>query len=252
MLNTVPQNAKPDSPSPPSSSWSDPPSVTCKSYDIPVTEDIFQVSLPNSPLRETEDTLTVSDSSFALPSVSEIALPPLRQDKSLPASPRTPATPSSSYIASRFSLLGRSSSGGAADLQDRTRRRRPVLLDDQSSLLRLSAVIRARTSDPLSDVVTSPKSPPPPSPSTPPFLPYAHPRPGKILQLTGDDSAQAFHNAKQAQANLPWYLKHQHSEEEIKVEFDGTVKAGTLPALVERLVVDPLREDIVTASIVIT
>jgi son of sevenless-like protein len=62
------------------------------------------------------------------------------------------------------------------------------------------------------------------------------------LQLTGDDSAQAFHNARQAQANLPWYLKHRHSEEEIKLDFDGAVKAGTLPALVEHLVVDPLRE----------
>ena len=139
-------------------------------------------------------------------------------------------------------MLGRSSSGGAVDLQDRTRRRRPVLLDDQSSLLRLSTIIRTRASDQSSEFVSSPRPPPPLSPSTPPFLPYAHPRPGKILQLTGDDSAQAFHNAKQAQANLPWYLKHQHGEEEIKLEFDGTVKAGTLPALVERLVVDPLRE----------
>jgi len=148
-------------------------------------------------------------------------------------------------------VLGRSSSGGAIDLQDRTRRRRPVLLDDQSSLLRLSTIIRARTSDQLSDLVSPSRPPPPLSPSAPPFLPYAHPRPGKILQLTGDDSAQAFHNAKQAQANLPWYLKHQHGEEEIKLEFDGTVKAGTLPALVERLVVDPLREEPVTASVAI-
>jgi len=62
------------------------------------------------------------------------------------------------------------------------------------------------------------------------------------LQLTGDDSAQAFHNAKQARANLPWFLKHRYAEEEIKLDFDGTVKAGTLPALVEHLVVDSLRE----------
>ncbi len=62
------------------------------------------------------------------------------------------------------------------------------------------------------------------------------------MQLTGDDSAQAFHNAKQARANLPWFLKHRYAEEEIKLDFDGTVKAGTLPALVEHLVVDSLRE----------
>jgi len=83
----------------------------------------------------------------------------------------------------------------------------------------------------------------PPSPLTYPFPPRARPRPGKVLQLTGDDSAQAFHNAKQAQANLPWYLKQRHGEEEIKLEFDGTVKAGTVPALVEHLVADPLREN---------
>jgi son of sevenless-like protein len=68
------------------------------------------------------------------------------------------------------------------------------------------------------------------------------------LQLTGDDSAQAFHNARQARANLPWYLKHRHGDEEIKLEFDGTVKAGTLSALVEHLVVDSLRENRFSAS----
>ncbi|KAH9065896.1 ras GEF [Lactarius vividus] len=201
--------------------------VTGKSHDVPATEDDLQVPPPNPALCETENVLEISDSS---------ARPPLRLDKSLPASP-APTTPSSD-IESKFGGLGRSSSGGAID---RSRRRRPVLLDDQSSLLRLSTIIRARTSDQLSDLVGPPKTSLPPSPSAPTFLPYAHPRPGKVLQLTGDDSAQAFHNAKQAQANLPWYLKHQHGEEEIKLEFDGTVKAGTLPALVERLVVDPLR-----------
>jgi hypothetical protein len=124
---------------------------TCKSHDIPVTEDEIRASLPNSPLRETENALTVSDSSLALPSISQSAHPPLRLDKSLPASPLPPTTPTSGDIGSKFVMLGRSSSGGAIDLQERTRRRRPVLLDDQSSLLRLSAIIRARTSDPLSE-----------------------------------------------------------------------------------------------------
>ncbi|KAI9444951.1 ras GEF [Lactarius indigo] len=209
--------------------------ATGKSHDIPATEDDLQVPSPNAALRETENVLEISDSSFALLSISQSERPPLRLDKSLPASP-APTTPSSD-IESKLGGLGRSFSGGAID---RTRRRRPVLLDDQSSLQRLSTIIRTRTSDQLSDLVP-PETHPPPSPSAPPLPPYAHPRPGKVLQLTGDDSAQAFHNAKQAQANLPWYLKHQHGEEEIKLEFDGTVKAGTLPALVERLVVDPLR-----------
>ncbi|KAH9050502.1 ras GEF [Lactarius hengduanensis] len=212
------------------------PVFSTRSGDSPSSPDDLQLPPPNPALRETENVLEISDSSFALLSISPSARLPLRLDKSLPASP-APTTPSSD-IESKFGGLGRSSTGGAID---RSRRRRPVLLDDQSSLLRLSTIIRAQSSDQLLDLVGPPKTPPPPSPLAPTFLPYAHPRPGKVLQLTGDDSAQAFHNAKQAQANLPWYLKHQHGEEEIKLEFDGTVKAGTLPALVERLVVDPLR-----------
>lgn len=96
------------------------------------------------------------------------------------------------------------------------------------------------SSDHLSTLVNPIGSPP--SPLNYSFPPHARPRPGKVLQLTGDDSAQAFHNARQAQANLPWFLKNRHGEEEIKLDFDGAVKAGTLPALVEHLVVDPLRE----------
>ena len=63
---------------------------------------------------------------------------------------------------------------------------------------------------------------------------------GKIWQITGDDNAQAFHNAKMAQAQQPWYLKPDHTGNEIKVEYDGSVKAGTLEALVERLTIEPL------------
>ena len=100
--------------------------------------------------------------------------------------------------------------------------------------------MRARTCDRVSTLVSPVDVPPSSSRHSPPH--NARPRPGKVLQLTGDDSAQAFHNAKQAQANLPWFLKHRYGEEEIKLDFDGTVKAGTLPALVEHLVVDPLRE----------
>jgi son of sevenless len=110
----------------------------------------------------------------------------------------------------------------------------------KSSLQRLPTHVRAQTFDRVSTLVSSIDVPPSPLPHT--FPPHARPRPGKVLQLTGDDSAQAFHNARQAQANLPWYLKHRHGGEEIKLDFDGTVKAGTLPALVEHLVVDPLRE----------
>ena len=89
-------------------------------------------------------------------------------------------------------------------------------------------------------MLASPDIESPTDPTPPQALPL--PRPGKIKQLTGDDDAQAFHNAKLAQANLPWYLRPKYSDDEIKLEYDGSVKAGTLPALVERLVIDPLRK----------
>ena len=74
-------------------------------------------------------------------------------------------------------------------------------------------------------------------------LVYSPPRNGrKVAQITGDDDAQAFHNARMAQANLAWYLKPRHDSGDIKLEYDGTVVAGTVAALIERLTVDPLSE----------
>jgi hypothetical protein len=63
------------------------------------------------------------------------------------------------------------------------------------------------------------------------------PRPEKVKQITGDDNAQKFVEAKAAQAALPWYNRPQY-EEELKIEFDGTVKQGTLRALIEHLTGD--------------
>ncbi len=71
-------------------------------------------------------------------------------------------------------------------------------------------------------------------------IPVARTRVGKVKQLTGDDDAQAFHNAQKAQARLPWYLLPTYGEDVIKLEYDGSVRAGTLLALIERLTVDPL------------
>ena len=158
-------------------------------------------------------------------------LQPLRLDKSLPASPDGTKAPNSARVGLKISAHRRNSSDSAIDLPDST----------SGS----SSIVRAQTSDHLSSLVSFLDLPLSPLPN--PHPPNARPRPGKVLQLTGDDSAQAFHNAKQAQANLPWFLRHRHGEEEIKLEFDCTVKAGTLPALVEHLVVNPLRENRLSA-----
>jgi len=64
----------------------------------------------------------------------------------------------------------------------------------------------------------------------------------KVRRLTGDDQAQAFANAKRNQALMPWYLKPVHDGDEIKIEHDGSIKSGTLEALVERLTVELLSE----------
>ena len=65
-------------------------------------------------------------------------------------------------------------------------------------------------------------------------------RSDKVKQLTGDDDAQAFHNARLAQASLPWFLQPSYTSDDIKMDYDGSVRAGTLLALLERLTVDPL------------
>ncbi|KAG8788344.1 hypothetical protein FRC15_004927 [Serendipita sp. 397] len=47
--------------------------------------------------------------------------------------------------------------------------------------------------------------------------------------------------ARLSQANMPWYLKPEHAWEGLKVDQDLNVFAGTIPALVERLLLDPSR-----------
>jgi son of sevenless len=213
--------------SPPPSGWSDPSIVTQQPREptTPEKPDNFRNSPPPNPELpeyEIEDHSTVAVSQTVVPPVPQ-ELKPLRLDKSLPASPDRATAPNSASAESKISAHRRNSSDSAIDLPDDSSRH-----------------ARTQTSDQLSALVTSLDVPPSPLPC--PLPPNPRPRPGKVLQLTGDDSAQAFHNAKQAQANLPWFLKHRYAEEEIKLDFDGTVKAGTLPALVEHLVVDSLRE----------
>ncbi|TFK56485.1 ras GEF [Heliocybe sulcata] len=63
-------------------------------------------------------------------------------------------------------------------------------------------------------------------------------RSDKVKQLTGDEDAQRYHNMKIAALHMPWYLKPDYKDEEVKLQ-EGTVIAGTLEALVERLTMEP-------------
>lgn len=200
---------------PPTSGWADSP------VEEPDHLRIFSPSNLENHEHEIEEPPTVAVS----PTVQ--AVQPLRLDKSLPASPDGTTAPNFARVEPTISAHRRNSSDSAINLPD--------------SSSGSSTIARVQNSGQLSSLISSLDVPLSPLPY--PFPANARPRPGKVLQLTGDDSAQAFHNAKQAQAKLPWFLRHRHCEEEIKLEFDGTVKAGTLPALVEHLVVNPLREN---------
>ncbi|KAI0068002.1 ras GEF [Artomyces pyxidatus] len=211
---------------------------------------LTDIDVQDSPILAKSPYVSQPNQPTSLLSAHPDGKPLLRLDKSLPASPApTVAVPTAEEADTKFGAHNRSLSNGAISPTDRSLRRRPVLLDDHSSLQRLSSLIQTHNLDQLrslaspstgSPLVDSPAPRTPISPLNPTPRSQAS-RLGKIKQLTGDDDAQAFHNAKLAQANLPWYLRPKYGDDEIKLDYDGTVKAGTLPALVERLVIDPLR-----------
>ncbi|TDL26433.1 ras GEF [Rickenella mellea] len=177
-----------------------------------------------------------------------LKISPLMINKPTPPTPavKNPPTPASP---AKRPLLSRSRSDSAPSLlaNNRLSRRRPIMLDDHSSLSNLSSYIDSDS--PTAAQLTTPdlyksfESPEglrsPSSVLKSPSSLKSH-RSDKVKQLTGDDDAQAFHNAKLAQASLPWYLRPSYSAEDIKLEYDGGVRAGTLTALIERLTVDPL------------
>ena len=225
--------AVPDEPSDtsPPQGWSDLSVVierprTSTAIEIP---DHLHDSPPNTVLHEIEDPPAPPVSLTIVPPVSKWPKPFLKLDKSLPASPDGTNPLGSAGAEHKIGAHRRNSCDGAVGLPD--------------NLLSLPApsTMRAHIFGQLPHLVRALDVPA--SPFSKLFTPNARPRPGKALQLTGDDSAQAFYDAKQTQENFPWYLRRRHSEEEIKLEFDGTVEAGTLPALVEHLVVDALREN---------
>lgn len=127
-------------------------------------------------------------------------------------------------------------------LMNRHRRRRPVLIDDSNSLSRLSTLIESSNVEEVDFLASSPVV----ADSIEAYSPVrmmarTHtPKSDKVRQITGDDEAQALYDAWAGKGNTPWYLQSEFTPEELKLEFNGTVCAGTVPALVERLTSEPL------------
>lgn len=62
----------------------------------------------------------------------------------------------------------------------------------------------------------------------------APPRAAKIRQLLGDDAPERYIEFANDDSK-PWYLRAEYNKDELVVNPDGGIRAGTLPALVERL-----------------
>ena len=171
-----------------------------------------------------------------------LTIPPAPvEEQPLPATPRTPGsarrrsmslpnaeTPPSEHQRSR--------SESAKPSAMRHLRRRPLLIDDQSSLKRLTTLFEAHNLEELDHLIMSPVV----AESFDAFTRGTNraiiSRHDKIKQITGDDEAQAFHDAKLVQGT--WYLRPLYGEWEIQLLPDGSVSAGTLRALVEWLTVE--------------
>ncbi|EIN14378.1 ras GEF [Punctularia strigosozonata HHB-11173 SS5] len=167
---------------------------------------------------------------------------------SFPPSPAPTAPAFSSYTSpSRDPMLGRSKSSTAKDSNRSLRppsapRRRPsahafaaTTVAQRLSTLNLHEVIRGPPSS-ISSPGSGAEADLEPSPE--PTISIRSPRSNKIRQITGEDSAQRFANVRLAQATAPWYLQPMYGEDDIRVDPDGSVKAGTLAALVEHLTVE--------------
>ncbi|KAI0830803.1 ras GEF [Trametes gibbosa] len=170
--------------------------------------------------------------------VITVSTPPPTGESPMPSTPRTPSRrrslslPSSETTPSEHQ---RSRSESAKPAVVRHLRRRPLLIDDQSSLNRLTTLFEAHNVEELDYLISSPIV----AESFDAFTratKAAASRPDKVKRITGDDEAQAFHDAQLVQGI--WYLRPMYGEDELQLQPDGSVSAGTLRALVERLTVD--------------
>jgi len=128
-------------------------------------------------------------------------------------------------------------------------RRRPMLLDDRSHLSRLSTLIESNN---VTEIESFSKSPVV-TESFDAFHRVALQSPalrtGRVktpiketippLPSATFPSASGWTGKKNRTAST-WFLRPTYEDDDIYLDYDGTVKAGTLPALVERLTLDYL------------
>jgi hypothetical protein len=156
--------------------------------------------------------------------------PPAKSAPLLVNKPTPPVPPNERYDDNGRGQMQRSRSASASlPINDRVQRRRPMLPDGRGSYSHLST---------LPEDIPEIDSPIDLGPFT-----KTKSTSEKIKQITGSDDALAFHNAKQAMINLPWFLRPSYPPEHIIMDKDFNVRAGTLPALVERLTSDYLSAD---------
>jgi son of sevenless-like protein len=144
--------------------------------------------------------------------------PPIAKTAPLCINKPTPPTPlpSSSFEAPE---LIRSQSESAA--QTRSLRRRPIIFDDRGSPGPLSALMEN------SNIHGS----------------FESTRKIAIQNARSEkcpaEDDLTFFNMRIALTHLPWYLRPPYTFDQLKVGTDGTVKAGTLFALMEKLTAEP-------------
>jgi son of sevenless-like protein len=159
---------------------------------------------------------------------------PLFINKPTPPTPVRSNSTSALDVGSPTPEIARSRSDTvSAVLNGRSLRRRPVLVDDRASLSRLSTLMETNNMTEV-EILTSPQM----SRSFDAFS-RAMAKSSAVQPLVHDDDTVNFCNAKLGQSHLPWYLRPSYDSDTLKVDSAGHIKAGTLPALVERLTVDP-------------
>jgi son of sevenless-like protein len=112
-----------------------------------------------------------------------------------------------------------------------------MLLDDRSHLSRLSTLIESNN---VTEIDSFSKSPI----VTEHFDAFQRValqspalRTGRVRMPIKETTSQ---NCKNGRTVSAWFLRPTYDDDDINLDYDGTVKAGTLPALVERLTLDYL------------